>query len=63
MSRVVSVDKSLIAGGTIQWFVTMEDGNQSRTRIEVGEAEAHRFQKVLQSQQDAGPKLLTETYP
>ena len=63
MSRVVSVDKSLIAGGTIQWFVTMEDDNKSRTRIEVGEAEANRFQQVLQSQTASDPKLLTETYP
>ena len=64
MNRVVSVDKSLIAGGTIQWFVTMSDANGNSTRIEVGEAEAHRFQQVLQAQEgQAGPRVLTETIP
>jgi len=64
MNRVVSVDKSLISGGTIQWFVTMEDSSGSRTRIEVREAEAERFQLVLQAQGDqSGPRILTETLP
>ena len=64
MSRVVSVDKSLIAGGTIQWFVTMEDSGGNQTRVEVGEAAAERFKQVLQAQSgQSGPRLLTETLP
>ena len=64
MSRVVSVDKSLIAGGTIQWFVTMEDNSGGRTRVEVDEASARRFEQVIETQgEQAGPKILTETLP
>lgn len=65
MNRVVSIDKSLIAGGTIQWFVTMEDANGSRTRVEVDEAAARRFQQVIEAQgeQSTGPRILTETIP
>jgi hypothetical protein len=64
MNRVVSVDKSLLASGTVKWFVTMEDENGNRSRVEVGEAEAQRFQSVLRSQQGTGGRrLLTETLP
>ena len=64
MNRVVSVDKSLLSGGTVTWFVTMEDGSGNRTRVEVGEAEANRFQQVLLAQGTQGqPRLLTETLP
>lgn len=60
MNRVVSVDKSLIAGGTVQWFVTMDDGS----RIQVNEAAAHQFEKQLQAQQnESNQQLLTETHP
>lgn len=64
MNQIVSVDKSLIAGGNVQWFVTMEDDNGGRTRVEIDEAAAHRFEQVIRSQGDqAGPRLLTETLP
>ena len=64
MSRVVSVDKSLLSGGTISWFVTMESDNGGRTRVEVGEAEAKRFEQVLSAQEpQGGQQLLTETLP
>ena len=64
MNRVVSVDKSLLSGGTVSWFVTMEDQGGQRTRVEVDEAAARRFQQVLQSQQSSGgPRILTETLP
>jgi hypothetical protein len=64
MNRVVSVDKSLISGGTVQWHVTLEDGGGNKTRIEVSESAAQRFQVTLQSQQTEGTqRLLTETHP
>ena len=63
MNRILSVDKSLLADGTVRYYVTMETGNGGTTQIEVGEAEARRFQRVLQSQQGGGPRLLTETLP
>lgn len=64
MNRIVSVDKTILAGGNIKWYVTTEDSNQNCTRIEVGEAEALRFQKVLQDQSGQGQqRLLTETIP
>jgi hypothetical protein len=65
MSRVVSVDKSLISGGTVQWFVTMEDDGGNRTRVQVGEEEAKRFQAVIQAESGGhgGPRILTETMP
>ena len=64
MNRVVSVDKSLISGGSVTWFVTMEDNSGNRNRIEVGEAEAARFQKVLQAESSpSAPRILTETMP
>lgn len=60
MNRVVSVDKSLIAGGTHQWFVTMDDG----TRIQVTEAQARAFEKQLVAQKnESTQQLLTETHP
>lgn len=60
MNRVVSVDKSLIAGGTHQWFVTMDDG----TRIQVTEAQARAFEKQLISEKnESSQQLLTETHP
>ncbi|MGE3483744.1 MAG: hypothetical protein AB7L09_03310 [Nitrospira sp.] len=60
MNRVVSVDKSLIAGGTQQWFVTMDDG----TRIQVTESQARQFEKQLLAQaSESGQQLLTETHP
>ena len=60
MNRVVSVDKSLIAGGTHQWFVTMDDGN----RIQVTEAQARQFEAQLTAQQtESNQQLLTETHP
>ena len=60
MNRVVSVDKSLIAGGTHQWFVTMNDG----TRIQVSEAQARQFERQLMSEKtESAQQLLTETYP
>jgi len=64
MNRVVSVDKSLISGGTTEWHVTLEDEGGNKTRIEVDEAAAHRFQMTLQSQQtESNQRLLTETRP
>jgi hypothetical protein len=64
MNRVVSVDKSLLSGGTVTWFVTLEDGNGSKTRIEVGEAEAGRFERMLNAQDSQGEsRVLTETMP
>jgi hypothetical protein len=64
MNRVVSVDKSLSSGGKVTWFVTLEGGGGSRTRIEVGEAEAQRFEQALNAQtSDGGSRLLTETMP
>ncbi len=64
MNRVISVDKSLLSGGTVSWFVTMEDETGGRTRVEVDEAAAHRFQKVLEAQgSQGGPRVLTETIP
>jgi len=64
MNRVVSVDKSLIAGGSVNWFVTMEDDQGNRTRVEVGESEARRFQEILQAQSGgSSPRILTETLP
>lgn len=62
MNRVVSVDKTISATGT-KWFVTMEGTNREHVRVEVGEAEARRFQAVLQSQQGGQSRLLTETLP
>jgi len=60
MNRVVSVDKSLISGGTVQWFVTMDDGN----RIQVTEQQAHQFENQLQAQtNESNQRLLTETHP
>jgi len=65
MNRVVSVDKSLIAGGTVNWFVTMEDDRGNRNRVQVSEDAARRFQEVLQAQVESqsGPRILTETLP
>lgn len=63
MSKVVSVDKSILHGGLVTWFVTLEDDNGNKTRVEVGEAEARRFQQVLMSQHGSQPRLLTETLP
>jgi len=64
MNRVVSVDKSLSSGGSITWFVTLESDAGGRTKIEVGEAEARRFEGVLNAQSSMGEsKLLTETMP
>ena len=64
MNRVVSVDKALLSGGSVSWFVTMEDGSGNQTRVEVEESAAKRFQQVLQSQSGQGqPRLLTETLP
>jgi hypothetical protein len=59
MNRVVSVDKSLIAGGTTQWFVTMNDG----TRIQVSEAQARQFEQQLKAQNESSQQILTETHP
>lgn len=60
MNRVVSVDKSLIAGGTTQFFVSMNDG----TRIQVTEAQARQFERQLTAQQnESNQQLLTETHP
>lgn len=63
MAKVVSVDKSINSDGSVRHFVTMEDGGGSRTQIEVAEAEAKRFQQVLTSARDNGPRILTETMP
>ena len=65
MNRVVSVDKSLLAGGTITWFVTMADDRGKHTRIEVREEEARRFEQVIESKKFSGTnsQLLTETLP
>ena len=65
MNRVVSVDKSLSSGGKVPYFVTLEDSGGSRTRIEVGETEAQRFEQVLNAQSSHGGdrRLLTETFP
>ncbi len=65
MNRVVSVDKSLSSGGKVTWFVTLEDSGGSKTRIEVGEAEAQRFKQGLNAQSSHGgdKRLLTETIP
>lgn len=60
MNRVVSVDKSLISGGTVQWFVTMNDG----TRIQVTEAQARQFERQLVAEKnESNQQLLTETHP
>lgn len=60
MNRVVSVDKSLIAGGTVQWYVVMADGS----RVQVDESAAERFKQVLQAEaSQSGPQVLTETIP
>ena len=60
MNRVVSVDKSLIAGGIHQWFVTMENG----TRIQINEQQARQFERQLLAQQnESSQRLLTETHP
>ena len=60
MNRVVSVDKSLISGGTVQWYVTMDDGN----RIQVNEQQARQFERQLQAQTNENDqRLLTETHP
>lgn len=59
MNGIVSVDKSLIAGGTHQWFVTMQDG----TRIQVTEDQARQFEKQLLAQTNESRQLLTETHP
>jgi len=59
MNRVTSVDKSLISGGAVQWYVTMDDGN----RIQVSEQQARQFEKQLQAQtNESSQQLLTETY-
>lgn len=65
MNRVVSVDKSLLSGGVITWFVTMADDSGKHARIEVREDEARRFEQVIESQklQGPNPRLLTETLP
>ena len=64
MNRVISVDKSILSGGTVSWFVTMEDESGARTRVEVDESAAQRFQQVLQAQTSTdGPRVLTETHP
>ena len=64
MNRVLSVDKSLLSGGTVQWYVTMQDGSGNTNRVEITESAARQFQTVLQSQQTEGnQRLLTETYP
>lgn len=59
MNGIVSVDKSLVAGGTTQWFVTMQDG----TRIQVTEDQARQFEKQLLAQKNESQQLLTETHP
>ena len=64
MNRVVSVDKSLISGGTVTWYVTMENDAGSQTRVEVNELAAKRFQQALMAQgSQGGPRILTETLP
>jgi len=64
MSRVVSVDKSLIAGGTTKWFVTTEDTSGNKTRVEIDATAAERFKQILEAQtEQTGPRVLTETIP
>lgn len=64
MNRVVSVDKSLISGGTVQWYVTTEDATGNKTRIEVTESAARQFANQLQADQnESSQQLLTETHP
>lgn len=64
MNRVVRVDKSLISGGTEEWYVTTEDESGQQTRIKVSEEVGRRFQADLQAQSGQGSQqVLTETYP
>ena len=62
MARVVSVDKSFRSDGE-KFFVTMQNDDGSKQQVEVGEAEAKRFQKALKENKPGGPKYLTETLP
>jgi hypothetical protein len=65
MNRILSVDKSLLANGSITWFVTMTDNAGKHTKIEVREDEAKRFKNLIESQKfdKNNLKLLTETLP
>ena len=59
MARVVSVDKSYRADGE-KYFVTMQNDDGSKQQVEVGEAEARRFQQAIKENKSGGPKYLTE---
>lgn len=63
MTRVVSVDKSFAADGSVRHFVTTEDSSGCRVQIEVSEAEADRFRSVLLNSKSDGRRILTETNP
>lgn len=60
MSRIVSVDKSFGSDGKTKYFVTMQQENGSKQRIEVREEEADQFRKSMQESQNRSPRLLTE---
>lgn len=62
MARIVSVDKSYRSDGE-KYFVTMQNEDGSRQQIEVGEAEAKRFQQAMRENKSGGQKYLTETLP
>lgn len=63
MATVVSVDKSFGSDGTVRHYVTTEDAQGNRARIEVSETEAQNFQRVLLNSRSSGPRVLTETMP
>lgn len=60
MSRIVSVDKSFGADGRTRHFVTIQQENGARQRVEVQEAEAEQFLKSMQENHNRPPRLLTE---
>jgi hypothetical protein len=63
MAKVVSVDKSFNADGSVRHYVTTEDAGGNRVQIEVNEGEAARFRQVLVSSKESGSRILTETHP
>jgi hypothetical protein len=59
MTKIVSVDKSYRADGD-KYFVTMQNDDGSTARVEVGEAEAKRFEKAMRENKSGGLRYLTE---
>jgi len=61
MARIVSVDKSHEATGSVKNYVTLQQADGSQSRVEVSEEDAQRLKEAMGG--PAGPRLLTETLP